>query len=277
MNSMEQTAVFAQEMPLEAVPAEIGLPFAIILGLLFGSFLNCMAMRIVRGENWVSGRSRCPSCGHVLGAADLIPVLSFLFLRGKCRYCGKKISPRYPITELLFAVITACIYLRAGVSVLTIRLFVYACCLFALSLTDLEARIIPNGCLLLALVTWAATEPFLFTGWTDFWLHVGAMIGAAVLILLLVLVMDAVLKKDSMGGGDIKLIAVLGLYTGAVGMMFLLFFASILGIFYAAARGRLKHGEAVAFGPFLAASGLFMALWGEIPVEWYLRLAGFVQ
>ena len=249
-------------------------PF-IVLGLLFGSFLNCMAMRLVRGEDWVKGRSRCRSCGHELGVPDLIPVFSYAFSRGKCRYCGEKIPLRYPLTEFVFAGITVLIYYRYGVSFGFIRSFVFACSLFVLTLTDIEERLIPNGCVIVPAVSWFVTEPFLFAGWKDMWMHVGSAVFFAVAILCLSLVMDAILKKDSLGGGDVKLIGLLALYLGIAGTMFMLFFASVLALIWAFATRRLKRGQIIAFGPFLSAAGLAMSLYGDRLVNWYLGSIGY--
>lgn len=252
------------------IPRALQIAIAFLFGLLFGSFYNCMAMRIVRGQNWVSDRSRCPHCAHELGAADLIPLVSFGLTRGKCRYCNERISLRYPVTELLFGCITALIMWRFGLSFNTIRYFIFAGALFVLTLTDLEERLIPNGCILAALIGWAATEPWLFVSVRDLLTHIGAMAGFVIAILAVVFVMDRILKKDSMGGGDVKLIGVLALYLGPVSMMFALFFSCMLGIGYAVLARRFRRGEAVAFGPCLSAAGFLMAIFGDPLVNWYL-------
>ena len=247
--------------------------FAVIMsavfGLLFGSFYNCTAMRIVRGTDWIKERSRCPHCDHVLEAGDLIPVVSYLFLRGKCRTCGHPIGVRYPLTELIYAGIAVLIMLTGAPVAQLVRLFGLSGCLFVLALTDLEARRIPNGCLLAAIVLWLVTLPWLFEGWMSVGIHVAAMIFFAGVVLGLSLIMDRILKKDSMGGGDIKLIGVLALYLGFIGTMFMLVFASVLGILYAVFAGRFKRGQALAFGPFLAVSGMGMLLYGAPLVSWY--------
>ena len=143
-----------------------------------------------------------------------------------------------------------------------------------LTLTDLEERLIPNGCILAALIGWAATEPWLFVSVRDLLTHIGAMAGFVIAILAVVFVMDRILKKDSMGGGDVKLIGVLALYLGPVSMMFALFFSCMLGIGYAPADRRadidVRRGEAVAFGPCLSAAGFLMAIFGDPLVNWYL-------
>ncbi len=253
-------------MPVIAIPA------ALVVGLLFGSFLNCVAFRIVRDEDWVRERSRCPKCGHVLGPRDLVPVVSFLLSSGRCRYCGEKISLRYPVTELVFACITLLTLLRFGLTPELVRIFILTCCLFVLTLTDIEARLIPNGCLILAVISWFATEPFLFRGWSDFGIHIAAMLGFAVAVLCLSLIMDTILKKDSLGGGDVKLIGVLALYLGVIGTMFLLFFSSILGILYALLARKFKRGQAIAFGPSLSIAAFFLILYGAPLIGWYVGL-----
>ena len=118
----------------------------VMLGAVMGSFLHCAAWRIVHGESFVRGRSHCPACGHVLGAAELIPVFSWLLQKGRCRWCGAKLSARYPLTELGFGLITALCLLRFDLTVLCLRNYVFLCCLFLLTLTDLEDMLIPDGC-----------------------------------------------------------------------------------------------------------------------------------
>ena len=129
---------------------------AAAIGGVAGSFLNCTAWRIVRGESFTMGRSRCPSCGHTLGAAELIPVCSWLFQKGRCKWCKEKISVRYPLTELSFSLITVLCLLRFDLTVLCLRNFLFLCCLFLLTLTDLEDMIIPDGCHIAAAAAWAA-------------------------------------------------------------------------------------------------------------------------
>ena len=106
---------------------------AAVLGAVMGSFLNCAAWRIAHGESFLKGRSHCPACGHVLEPLDLIPVFSWLFLRGKCRYCGTKVSARYVLAELFMALVTVVCLLRFGLTVLCLRNYIFLCCLFCLS------------------------------------------------------------------------------------------------------------------------------------------------
>ena len=275
---------------------------ASLLGLVFGSFLNCAAFRLVRGESFIKGRSHCPSCGHELGVLELIPLLSWMFQRGKCKWCGSKVSIRYPLTEVSFAVLTVMCLLRFDLSFLCLRYFLFLCCLFVLTLTDLEDMIIPDGCLIVAAGAWVLTKPFLFGGWTDVLLSVlaGLVYGGG--LLGISLLMDKIMERDTMGGGDIKLIAVVGLYLGFVGTLFCVVLACLGGLlFYVLAKkkdevseaedSRVKEsvaqnnrtednetedGKAFPFGPFIAASAAFMLLFGQPLVSWYLGLLGLV-
>ncbi len=251
---------------------------AALLGAVLGSFLNCAAWRIAHGESFLKGRSHCPTCGHTLGVPDLIPVFSWCFLRGKCRYCGTKVSVRYPLTELFFALITTACLLRGDLNVLTLRNLVFLCCLFCLSLVDLEVYIIPDGCLLISLAAWLAALPFSGWSWQEIGLHLlsGIVVGGA--ILLLSLIMDRILHKDTMGGGDIKLFAVVGLYLGFIASLFAVMLACIFGLLFAFIR-RLLPGEREAqipFGPSIAASAAFLLLFGEPLVAWYLHILSVV-
>ena len=246
---------------------------ALLLGAVFGSFLNCAAWRLSHGESVLRGRSHCPDCGHVLGAGDLVPILSWLFLRGKCRYCGKKIPARYPLTEAVFALLTLLCLLRFDLSWLCLRNWILLCCLFCLSLTDLECMIIPDVCLIIAAAVWLVFLPLTGMGWPAVrgGLLAGLIFGGG--LLGLSLLMDRILKRDSLGGGDIKLFAVLGLYLGIVGTLFMTVLACLLGLLFAVLRrGRGGGSEPFPFGPAIAAAGTVMLLCGEPLIQWYTGL-----
>ncbi len=248
---------------------------ACVLGAVFGSFLNCAAWRIAHGESFLKGHSRCPKCEHELGAKDLVPVLSWVFQRGCCRYCGEKISVRYPLTELGFALLTLACLLHFDLSVLCLRNWVFLCCLFCLSLVDLESYTIPDGCLLIAAGVWLAALPFLRPGWGEILraLLAGLVFGGG--ILLLSLAMDKILGRESLGGGDVKLFAVVGLYLGFAGTLFTMLFACVLGLLFALAqRKRDGAGKAIPFGPSISAAAAAMLLWGRRLIEWYIGLLG---
>ena len=245
----------------------------VILGAIFGSFLNCTAYRIAHGESFVKGRSHCTSCGHELSALDLIPILSWVFLKGKCRYCGEKVSARYPLTEAFFALLMTACLLKFDLTPECLRNMICIGCLFTLSLVDMESMIIPDGCLIIAALAWVATAPFMGYALSDIIVYVASGIGYAAALLVLSLIMDKVLKKESMGGGDIKLVAVMGLYLGAIGTLFAAMIACIAGlIYYAIVIRRQEEPGAFPFGPFLSAAAVFMLILGGPLVSWYISL-----
>ena len=237
---------------------------AFIFGAVFGSFSNAWAYRIVHHENIAKGRSHCAECGHELSARDLIPVASYLSLGGKCRYCGKKISPRYLIVELLCGTYFVSIVAVAGLSVTAVRLLILGCILLISSLVDLDIMEIPEG----MMIAGAVISLLRFLEGVSVGSFFLGLVPAAAL-LLLVLLMDKIMKRETMGGGDIKLMAVLGLHFGAGEAVLIMVIACIIGIIAAYATGKGK-GKAFPFGPSLAAAAWITALCGAPLMNWYL-------
>ncbi|MEG1830958.1 MAG: prepilin peptidase [Raoultibacter sp.] len=224
-----------------------------LLGACMGSFINCFAWRIVHGENVWRGRSHCATCNHTLGVLDLVPVLSWLLLRGRCRYCGEKISARYPATELVCGAVFICLVVVYGISVQALVYCVLACLLLAVALVDLDTMTIPNGFVVAGIIVWAASAWWvptqaaafsvgsLFAGWLGGgWLAVVAdglagALGVGGFMLAASLVFDRVLGKQSLGGGDIKLLFMVGLFLGAALSVFNLLVSCLLGLVFATA------------------------------------------
>lgn len=280
--------------------AAILLGIAAVLGACLGSFVNCLAWRQANGESVLAGRSHCTSCGHVLGVLDLIPVVSWLALRGRCRHCGQRVSPRYVIVEVLMAVLFAAVVVRYGVSVQTAAYLVLVCILMAVALVDLDTFTIPNGFVLAGCVLWLVTIWFmpaprvdafsvgsLFVGWV----HPGGAValdgivgavGVAGGVLLLSLVFDMVTKRSSLGGGDVKLLFMVGLFLGLAGSMLNLLVACVVGLAFAVVRGlsapSSQDGDesirtrAIPFGPAIAAATVFTLLAGPTILTWYAGL-----
>ena len=246
---------------------------AFVLGTCMGSFLNCAAYRIVRGESFLKGHSHCTSCGHDLAAKDLVPVLSWLSTGGKCRYCGEKISVRYPLTEIAFGIITVLCLLRFDLTVLCLRNYIFLCVLFVLTLTDIDDMIIPDGCHIIAVAAWILAEPFIFTGWGHVISHVAAGLVYGGGLLGLSLFLDKIMGRDTLGGGDIKLTAVSGLYLGFIGTLFMLIIACLCGLLFNLIKSRpTVEGNAFPFGPWIAAAAAIMLMYGEPLVNWYQNL-----
>jgi leader peptidase (prepilin peptidase) / N-methyltransferase len=239
-------------------------------GLFIGSFLNVCACRIPVEESVVFPPSRCPSCGRRLGAWELIPVLSFLWQRGRCRGCGVAVPWRYPAGELLTAVTFAVLYSRFGWPAFAWQALFYAL-LIVLVLIDLEHQIIPNRLVLLLLVLSVVlrlAEPAV--SWRDGLL--GMLLGGGLFFFL------AVVSGGGMGGGDIKLVAVFGLWFGWQQLILLMFLSFLSGGLVSGvllAAGIKKRKDGIPFGPFLVLAAFIVSMWGAQLVQWYLRLSGF--
>lgn len=245
---------------------------AFLLGAIFGSFLNCVAVRIVNKESVVKGRSHCMSCGHTLGVLDLIPLFSWIFLRGKCRYCKAKVPVRYFLAELFMAIMTALCLLQFDLTFLALRNFILLCCLFALSMVDIDSMIIPNVFIIIPIGAWAAYIPlaekpliYLRDG-----LIAGAVYGVG--LLLISLLMDKLLKKESLGGGDIKLFFVMGLYLGLINGLLALLASCVFGLIFVLAAK--KKNQPFPFGPAISLSTWLTLLFGGYITSWYLGLFG---
>ena len=271
-----------------------------VLGLVMGSFINCWAWRSTHGESVLEGRSHCATCGHELGAADLIPVVSWLVSGRKCRYCGDPVSARYPLTEIVCAVAFVAITAVYGFSLETAELLAFAGILLFLSLTDLDERIIPNACIIAALAVRAAHLAIAFAfGWMDgsqVLFYVLSAFGVGVVLLVIVLIADKVFARESMGGGDLKLYFVAGFYFGWQQCLFLVILSCVIGIVVALAtskpasasttvgatsRSPVEQGDdegimkrAIPFGPSIAAACVITMLVGNPFVSWYLGLLG---
>lgn len=250
----------------------------VVLGTVMGSFAACTAWRIAVGEDFLRGRSHCDECGHVLTAKELVPVVSWLVQRGKCRWCGAKISVRCPVTELLCAAAFVGIVLRYGITLQTLQYLILTVLLLMVALVDYDTGLIPNGLLLVILIDWAVFTSFLNGG--AFLQNVGSGLmsglAASVPLLLLTLLMDRALRQESMGGGDIKFFFVAGLFFPIQGILFLMLVSSVLGLLFAAltkkTAGDPENPKAFPFGPAIAAGVYLSMLAAETAVEYYINL-----
>ncbi len=239
--------------------------------MLLGSFLNVCTLRWPRDQSVVSPPSHCPSCDARIGWYDNIPVLSWLLLRGRCRACGTRISIQYPLVELATALIWAGVFWRVGWGPEAVRGAVFLTILFGIALTDARFYIIPDEFSLGGLVI-----GLLLAGWMSFQagsptILIQSAVGAALGFGLLVAVAvggKAMFKKDAMGGGDIKMMAMVGAFLGVSGVLLTLFLGALLG---AVIFGPIswKTGKLVPFGIFLAAGAAVTYAWGDVILEWY--------
>lgn len=243
------------------------------VGLVLGSFFNCYAWRIVHGESILKGRSHCALCGHTLSAPDLVPVVSWLCLKGRCRYCGGKISPRYVLAELTCGLGFVSILLTRGPSLQCLQFLFLFVLLFAISLVDLEDCWVPDRFLIAGAVGFLLfcllrRDPaYLLSG----------LIGAAALFVpmyLLILAADKLLGKETMGGGDLKLFALLGLYLGWQQGLLLVIASCLIGLLMAAVMGKLRPGAPFPFAPAMSCAAWLCMLCGDRIIAAYLALFG---
>lgn len=242
-----------------------------VFGAVLGSFFHCAASRWAAGEARIfSGRSRCDSCGHTLGVFDLIPVLSFLFRRGRCKYCGEKIPRGCLWAELAGALALALPGWRFGPVPETGQWAVCAALLLALSLTDCARRIIPDK-LLLALAVNRVIWFFVLGQGLSVALDALPACAVPAALLALVLLWEKLAGREVMGGGDIKLLFALALYLTWAQLLLTLLAGCLLCLLWAAATGH-GRGTMLPFGPFLAAGALLTACFGAPVLEWYFGL-----
>jgi len=263
---------------------------AIAFGLVFGSFLNVCIYRIPRKGSVASPRrSYCPHCEHTLSALDNVPVFSYIFLRGKCRYCKKKISPRYMIVELLTAglfvlMLHRSMVFRQDIPLMALELAaacVFAALLIVISFIDLEFTIIPDRIVFPGLIAGLLFAIAIAVVKGDFGFLLSRLLGLVVgggIIYLIAVAGTAVFRKEAMGGGDIKLMALIGVYVGLwPHLLIVLVTASITGSIIGTAmilfRDK-KMGSAIPFGPFLAIGALLSLLCGETIWSWYQHVTG---
>jgi leader peptidase (prepilin peptidase)/N-methyltransferase len=247
-----------------------------VIGAILGSFLNVVIYRVPRRESIVRPGSACPACGTRLLARDNIPIVSFLLLRGRCRACSARISPRYPIVEAIAGGLPVLLLLRFGFGV---EFIVYLCLsyvLLVLSFIDLDLRILPDRVTLPGLVVGLIVAPLLHLT-PSFWSSlIGALVGGGLLYVIGILG-ELMLKKESMGGGDVKLAAMLGAFMGwqtTVLALFVAFFVgAVVGVAVIASK-RTDWSRSIPFGPFIALGAVVSILWGEPLVTWYSSLLG---
>lgn len=240
-------------------------------GLCAGSFLNVCISRLPAGESIVSPGSKCPSCGRPIRFYDNIPIISYLFLRARCRNCKEPISLRYPAVELFCGVLACLVVLRYGFVLSAPVYFIFLASLVTVTFIDLDHRIIPDVISLPGIIAGLAVSPFLpeITAAQSF---AGVAVGGGSLYAVAA-GYHLLTGKEGMGGGDIKLLAMIGAFTGWQGVIFTIFAASAsgtaVGLLLMAAMGRnLKF--AIPFGPFLSLGAAIYLFFGRELIQWYL-------
>ena len=239
--------------------------FAAVLGAIIGSFLNVVVWRLPRGESLASPPSRCPSCGNRIAPYDNVPVVSWLLLRGRCRHCGARISPRYPLVELLTAAAFAGVVAIRGFDSGLVLELPFVACLIALAGIDYDHKLLPNK-IVYPMAAYGLLATLLVDG-DD--LVENLIAGAGAFLFLFVAVLA---YPRGMGMGDVKLGGAMGLYLGlAIVPALLAAFLSgtLVGLVIIAREGAAARKKAVPFGVFLALGGLVGVLAGPELIELY--------
>lgn len=242
----------------------------VIFGLVIGSFLNVCICRIANEESIIFPPSHCINCGYELKAKDLIPILSYIFLGGKCRSCKEKISIQYPIVEVLNAILYIAIYLKFGFTLNLFKFCLLASLLIVIGFIDFKTKYVYNSTVVFGVVTgllfwvleWVETKSI---PWNYI---VGAFIGFGIIYLIIIL-------TRGMGEGDIDIAFICGLFLGIKGVIVTLFLAIILGglVSTVILIFKLKERKSeIAFGPYLAIGGIIACLYGNNLMDFYLKL-----
>ena len=242
-----------------------------VLGAIFGSGVTALAWRLPRHESWVQGRSRCPSCGHVLGPLDLVPVLSWMLARGRCRYCRAGVSARYPLIELACAAWAVLAWMHLGLVAELAPVLLWGWLLVALTVIDLDFKLLPDA-LTLPGTLLAVTAALLGPGPQHALL---GMVAGSGYLWLFAWIWRTFRKREGMGGGDIKLAAMFGALLGPVGAFLAITLAALVGALAGGVlvlRGRGGMQSELPFGTCLAPAAMAVFLWGDRAVQAYLAL-----
>jgi len=242
-----------------------------LLGLIVGSFSNVCIYRIPRNESIVFPASHCPKCRSKIQPFDNIPLLSFILLKGRCRNCKSKISIRYPMVEFLTGLTYLIIYLVYGLSIQTLVYIILSSALIIIAFIDLNQQIIPDVISLPGIII-----GFILSFFVPYISFVDSILGIVVgggIILVIGMGGSAIYKKEAMGGGDIKLAAMIGAFLGWRYIIISLF----LGFFLGALAGIIlimskikKREDVIPFGPFIVLGSFITLFWGEKIILWYL-------
>jgi len=246
-----------------------------IFGLCIGSFLNVCIYRLPASKSIVHPRSMCSNCGTLVAAYDNIPVLSYLWLKGRCRHCQIKISLRYPMVELLGGLFALGTFLKFGLTLEALIYYLFFAALLIVTFIDIDHRIIPNVITLPGIpICFAASFALPTITYREALL--GILIGGGSLFLV-AWIYSLITKKEGMGGGDIKLLAMMGAIVGWQGVLFTIFLASLVGTLAGLAamlQSRKGMKLAVPFGPFLSIGSITYIFFGTPLIAWYFNLLG---
>jgi leader peptidase (prepilin peptidase)/N-methyltransferase len=263
-------------MAADMIPTPLISILVFIFGAIIGSFLNVCIHRIPLKISVSHPPSRCPQCETPIAFYDNLPILSWLLLRGRCRKCGLKISGRYPLVELYTALLALCVYFRYGLTPATPIFFGFIAVLLVVTFIDIDHRIIPNRITLPGIpICFLATFLLPQISRLD---SVQRILAGGGILLAVAKGYELLTGKEGMGGGDVKLLAMMGALIGWQGTLFTIFASSlagsVTGIIMMVRKGK-NMKMAVPFGPFLALGGIGYVLVGTELIHWYFSRLGY--
>ena len=245
--------------------------FITVLGAALGSFLNVLIYRLPEETSIIFPASRCPHCRKAIRFYDNIPVISYILLKGRCRECHEKISFRYPLVELITAILSLLLFLKFGLTFQYLFSFIFVCALMVITFIDLDHQIIPDvitlpGIPIFFLAAVFAMNLRFLDAFLGFLIGGGCLYGIA-------FVYELVTKREGMGGGDIKLLAMIGAFLGWQSLLFVLLVSSLLGAVVGISVMMIKGQDmkyAVPFGPFLSFAAVAYIFFGDYAIRLFL-------
>lgn len=246
--------------------------FIFVFGACIGSFLNVCIYRIPEGKSTIYPSSRCPQCGHSIAWYDNIPIFSYLLLKRRCRHCGMIISWRYPLIEGLSGGLAILTFLKFGLTAEALICFAFATTLLVISVIDIDHMIIPD-IISLPAIPICVLASLVLPGITLLGSIMGLLIGGGSLYLIAE-IYYLLKKEEGMGGGDIKLLAMIGALTGWQGVIFSIFLGSAIGTVSGLSMMAIERSPnmkfRIPFGPFLSLGAVLYIFWGPELIRWYL-------
>lgn len=255
------------------LPATFLAVYVFIVGAVVGSFLNVCIYRLPREQSVVSPGSRCMGCGAAIRWYDNLPILSWLVLRGRCRSCKASFSIRYPLVELLTGLLALLLFFKFGLSLRLVVMFLFCAALVVITFIDFDHQIIPDelslpGIMLGFLSSFFLPEP----GWLSSLLGIVAGWGSLALVFYGYLWLTG---REGMGGGDAKLLAMMGAFLGLQAVPFIIFASSLVGTVAGLSIMAIQRKDrhlAIPFGPYLALGAVLYIFFGSQIIQWYLQL-----
>jgi len=245
--------------------------FVFLLGAILGSFLNVCIVRLPRGESLIRPPSHCPHCNEPIKFYDNIPIISYMILRGKCRHCKNRISLRYPVVEALTGLMAVALFMKYGPTVQFLLLLLFSSALLIITFIDLAHQIIPDAISIPGIPCGLGASLLIPTvSWQESLL--GILVGGG-LLLFIAFGYKWITGRDGMGGGDIKLLAMMGAWLGWKAIPFIILASSLIGFLVGGGSGLLlKKGlrAKIPFGPFLAIASLIYIFFGPEIIRWYI-------